>query len=142
MKKSIHEGERLLDASVVTGNWDLSVKTEKSHAHEIVEARIAAIGDKDVVTAFAALGFEIFPYTNDYKIRETIKDLATKNYSLILITEACAQNLTDFLATFTTLPYPIILPIPDGVSIKGVGMGRVNTYRKKVTGAKGDSKNE
>lgn len=141
MKKSMHEGERLLDASVVTGNWDFSIKTERSHAREI-EARMAAIGDKDVVTAFATLGFEIFPYTYDYKIRETIKDLAAKNYSLILITEACAQNLADFLATFTAQPYPIILPIPDGVSIKGVGMGRVNAYRKKVSGAKGDNKNE
>lgn len=138
MKKSLTDGERLLDASIVAGNWDFSEKPE-GHARNTADARIAVIGDKDVVGAFAALGFEIFPYTRDRKLRETIKDLAAKNYSLILIAESCTEGLDDLLATFTAQPYPILLPIPDGVSIKKVGMGRIDANIKKVNAVKGDS---
>lgn len=138
MEKSLTEGERLLDASVVAGNWGLFEKSE-GHAHNTADARIAVIGDKDVVGAFTALGFEMFPYTRDHKVRETIKDLAAKNYSLVLITESCAEGLADFLATFTTQPYPIILPIPDGVSVKRIGIGRIDANARRVNAAKGDS---
>jgi len=138
MKKPLNEGERLLDASVVAGNWDFSAKP-KGHAHDSFNARVAVIGDKDVVSAFTALGFEIFPYTREHKVRETIKDLASKNYTLILITESCVENLNDFLAAYTSQPYPIILPIPDGVSPKGIGTARVIASTRKVTGGKGES---
>lgn len=138
MKKPLTESERLLDASVIAGNWDFSKKPE-GHAQNTFDARIAVIGDIDVISAFTAIGFEIFPFTREYKVRETIKELAAKNYSLILITESCIQGLEDFLATYTVQPYPVILPIPDGVSIKGLGHERISANIKKVNAAKGNS---
>lgn len=138
MRKPLTDGERLIDASIVAGTWDFSKKPE-GHAQNTLEARVAVIGDIDVVSVFGALGFDVFPYTREYKIRETIKDLAARDYTLILITETCARGLDDFLATYTAMPYPIILPIPDGASIKGLGMERINTNIKKVNAAKENS---
>lgn len=136
MKEPIPGSKQCLDTSVIAGNWDLFKKPD-GHAQDTVDARIAVIGDKDIVCAFAAIGFEVFPYTRDYKVRETIKDLAGKNYSLILITESCMENLGGFLEPYTSQPYPIILPIPDGVFSKKIGHKRIDANLKKVNAAKG-----
>ena len=136
----ILKGTSYMDAGVITGNWDFSQKPE-GHARETADARIAAVGEKEVVGIFAALGFEVFPYTRGYKVRETVKDLAAKNYTLILITESCTAGLEDLLNTYLTQPYPIILPIPDGAAAKGIGHAQINANLKKVN-MKGANYNE
>ena len=96
-------------------------------------ARTAVIGDKDVAEVFGALGFEVFPFTREYKVRETIKELAAKNYTLVLITESCAAGVSDYLTGFTAQPYPIFLTIPDGVTAKGLGHAKIDANNKKVS---------
>lgn len=133
------ENELLKHAGVVTGNWDFSHRPD-GHAHQTAAARIAAIGDKNVVSVFGALGIDTFPFTRDYKVRETIKDLAAKNYNIILVTEDCIAEIQDLIASFTSQPYPIIVPIPDGVTAKGIGHARIDANIKKVNMKGGSQK--
>jgi len=109
---NVEEIERLKDAGLITGNWDFSQKPE-GHARETADARIAAVGEREVVGIFASLGFDVFAFTRAYKVRETVKDLAAKGYTLILITESCAAGLDDLFTSFNAQPYPIILKLPD-----------------------------
>jgi len=124
--------ERLKDAGVVTGNWDFSQKPD-GHAHQTSDARVAVIGEKEVAQVFTALGFEVFSDTRAYKVRETIKDLAEKDFTLILVTESCTLGLEDFIASYTAQPYPIILSIPDGVTQRGIGQAQIDANVKKVS---------
>ena len=96
--------------------------------------RIAVIGDKDVVTVFGALGIDVFPYTAAQKIRATIKELTEKEYSIIMITEKEAENVEDLINRTKTEPYPIILPIPDGMRESGFGMKKVMESIEKAIG--------
>jgi vacuolar-type H+-ATPase subunit F/Vma7 len=66
-------------------------------------------------------------------VHETIKELAGKGYALILVTESCTVGLEETLASFNAQPYPIILPIPDGVSTKGIGHAQIDANIKKVS---------
>jgi len=80
----------------------------------IKENKIAAVGDKDTVLAFKALGFSTFYTTTADELKQTILDLDKKSYSLIFIPEYEAIRVEEFLRTYDTRPYPIILTIPDG----------------------------
>ena len=76
--------------------------------------KIAAIGDKDSVQAFKALGMLTFYVTEADEIKKTIGELEVEGYGMIFITETEAAKIPEFLATFDSKPYPIIISIPDG----------------------------
>jgi len=85
-----------------------------------MKTKVAAIGDKDVVMMMKSIGLETF-YVNDADgVRETILRLEQDDYKIIFITQTQAAMVEDFLRTYETKPYPIILPIPDS---NGNGFG-------------------
>ena len=99
------------------------------------DPKIAVIGEKDVICVWKAVGAEIFPYTHANKIKETVKDLAAKQYKIILITENEARESNDFLDEFSDQAYPIIIPIPNGVENLGFGQKLVQQYIAKAIGS-------
>lgn len=96
--------------------------------------KIAAIGDKDAVLAFKALGIDVFPASAPAKIKEIIKTLMAENYSIILITEKEAANISDVFQKLKMQPYPILLPIPDGAEKTNFGMNRIIENMEKAIG--------
>ena len=76
--------------------------------------RVAAIGDKDVIQAFRALGMDTFYVTREEEIKATLKKLDAEGYGMIFITETEAAKVGAFLQTFDSRPYPIVLSVPDG----------------------------
>ena len=91
--------------------------------------RIAIVGNKDSILAFKALGMDVFYETERDKIMEVLKKLIAKEYPIILITEQEAIKVNDFLDIRAKYPFPIILPIPDGVNNTGYGYERI---KKKI----------
>ena len=78
--------------------------------------KIAAVGEKDAILVFKALGMDVFFATEADKIKKTILDLEEQGYSIIFITENEAIKVEAFLRTFDSKPYPVILSVPDGRS--------------------------
>ena len=70
-----------------------------------MKGKIAVIGDKNIVQVFKTFGADVFPSEH------SIEDIAGKEYAVILTTENELYKTGD-------KPYPIILPIPNGVRHK------------------------
>jgi len=96
--------------------------------------KIAVIGDRDSVTAFKALGLEIFPDTNPFAMRETIRKLAQSRYAVILITEKAAGEIPDVIAKYRASAYPVITVIPAGTGTTGLGIQGLKKDIEKAIG--------
>jgi len=129
------EQENLTGADFYT--WEFS-KEKTPSSHKI--GKTAIIGDKDIITVFKSVGFDIFPAREPHKIKDIINSLANKDYSIILITEREAEQVKDFINTFRIQPYPIILAIPDGTERIYLGLEKVQKTLEKVSGATGGKK--
>lgn len=84
-------------------------------------AKIAVIGDKDLILAFRAVGMQVFEANTPDQAESLIKKLA-KEYAVIFLTEDLAQPLDAFLARYKSRTSPAILPIPSSGGSNGYGM--------------------
>ena len=97
--------------------------------------KIAAVGDKDSVAGFAAIGIEIFVETEQKSAARLIRRLAEEDYGVIFITEQLAslvQNETDKLAECVT---PAVIPIPGCRGNSGMGMNNLKRFVEKAVGS-------
>jgi V/A-type H+-transporting ATPase subunit F len=97
--------------------------------------KIAVIGEKDIILPFKAVGFDVYFDTEKADIIVRCKDLFAKDYKIILITEREAEKVTEYLDTMADVPYPIIIPIPDGITNNGYGIKRLNKNIEKAIGS-------
>ena len=98
--------------------------------------KIAVVGSKDTVLIFKALGMDVF-YTDDADVKTVLKDITTNafdTYPIIMITEREYIRAADFIATFDNNPYPVIMPIPDGISSIELGNEIITQNHKRATG--------
>ena len=102
--------------------------------------RIAIVGNKDSILAFKALGMDVYYETERDRIMEVLKKLIAKECPIILITEQEAIKVNDFLDIRAKHPFPIILPIPDGVNNTGYGYERIKKKIEKAIGSTGGLK--
>lgn len=103
--------------------------------------KLAAVGDKDVILAFGALGFKTFFETTKQKIEERIAKLEEEGYSLILITQTEYKLVEEALAKYDSVPYPIILSIPDGREKEGESINKIIKNMEKAVGSSAALKN-
>lgn len=96
--------------------------------------RIAAVGDRDSVLAFKAVGLDVFPVSDPEEAEAVLKREAGK-YAVIFVTEQIAMNLEAFLARYKTKPYPAIIPVPSGEGSNGFGMDGVRKDVERAVGA-------
>lgn len=83
--------------------------------------KVAVIGDKDLVTAFKAVGMDVYEAITAEQAQTQLKKLAM-NYPLIFITEDLALEIEDFIARYRAETYPIIIPIPSSSGGNGYGL--------------------
>ena len=103
--------------------------------------KIAAIGDKDTVTSFKALGIDVFSVENlenddivIQKIKATIDKLAISGYGIILITEDYALRAESVLERYKNEVMPIITLIPSNKGSKGIGIAKIDENIEKAIG--------
>ncbi|MCL2846588.1 MAG: V-type ATP synthase subunit F [Firmicutes bacterium] len=99
------------------------------------EMRFAAVGDKDSVLAFRALGIDVFNATDAEEIKKTITKLDRAGYGMIFVTEKEAMLVTEFLAQFDSRPYPIVLSIPDGQGEGGYSIQKIIKNMERAIGS-------
>ncbi len=100
--------------------------------------KIAAVGDKDVIMPFKAIGVEIFPVPkreDTEGFAETITHkLIKEDYGLIIVTEDYAEKLKKVFDEIKEKPLPVIVVIPGSEGAKGFTYARLREIIRKAVG--------
>ena len=99
------------------------------------EYKIAALGDRDSVLGFRALGLEVFPVETVEEARLTLHQLAKGNYAIVYLTEGFAKDMTAEIARYKDSLTPAVILIPGKEGSLGIGMTNVKTAVERAVGA-------
>lgn len=97
--------------------------------------KIAAMGDRDSIYGFAALGVGIFPVDDQLEAVKTLRRIADNGYAVIFITEALASQIQAELDRYKDEPLPAIIPIPAVSGNTGIGMKQVSKFVERAVGS-------
>ena len=97
--------------------------------------KIAAMGDKDSIYAFASIGLDIFPVYDSQDSAKTLRNLAENGYAVIYITEYAASLIEAEIEKYRELPLPAIIPIPGLKGNTGLGMKQVSKSVEQAVGS-------
>jgi len=98
--------------------------------------RIGVIGKREKISAFAAVGFDVFPAENADHAWEVLEDMVAKDYGVIFVTD---DHYTKFGSDISLLkcdemPTPAIVPIPAGQG-ESIGMAQLTRYIERAVGS-------
>lgn len=98
-------------------------------------AKIAAVGPREAVLAFKALGIQVRPVSSPEEASRAVFDLANQDFQVIFITEAEAEQIAETISRYKTRALPAIIPIPGTTGTTGFGMAAVRANVEKAIGA-------
>lgn len=97
--------------------------------------KVAAIGDRESVSGFKAIGMEVFvPYDKD-SCSALIDRLCADDYAIIYITEEQAEHCKDAIKKYDDSICPAVILIPGVRNNTGEGMSRLNHSIEKAVGS-------
>ena len=99
------------------------------------EYKIAALGDRDSVLGFRALGLDVYPAENSEEAKGILHRLAKDNYAIIYLTEGFARDMTAEIARYKDSVTPAVILIPGKEGSLGIGMNAVKTAVERAVGA-------
>ena len=99
-----------------------------------MNARIAAIGPKDFVMPFGAIGAATFPVENDAQALEQAQAMLKENFAVILLHEALAPTLAPIFEKLQEQPTPCIVALPFIEPSSGQAVQQLRTALKRATG--------
>ena len=97
--------------------------------------KIAAIGDRDSVLGFKALGLDTVFADSGEEARTAIARLVTENCAVIYLTEQLAREIPQDIARYTNALRPAIILIPGKTGSLGMGIENVNKTVEKAVGS-------
>ena len=97
--------------------------------------KIGAIGDRDSVLGFSALGVEVaFADTSSEAIHE-LRRFARDQFAVIYITEQLAQYMQEEIAVYKDRLTPAVILIPRKSGSLGIGLDAVRKSVERAVGA-------
>ena len=96
--------------------------------------RVAVVGDKNAISAFKALGADVYGVKQASEAEGIIKKLA-RDYSVIFVTEDIARAEEGLIARYKSRPYPAVIPIPTAAGSDGYGMAAIGKNVEKAIGS-------
>lgn len=97
--------------------------------------KIGAIGDRDSVLGFSALGVETaFAETPEEGVR-ALRRFAHDEYAVVYITEQLAQHLESEIAVYKGRLTPAVILIPGKGGSLGIGLNSVRKSVERAVGA-------
>ena len=97
--------------------------------------KIGVVGDKDSITAFKAVGVDVYPVITKEEARKTIDTLASNNYGIIFVTEQVASIVEETIERYNRELLPAIILIPSNQGSLGIGLNKINQYVEKAIGS-------
>lgn len=95
---------------------------------------IAAIGDKDTIVLFNAIGVRTFISDNPSEIERIIYRLEKDNCKIIYIAEELYKSIPETIEKYSYDPFPIIIPIPITDHSLGIGAKTIKNNVEKAIG--------
>lgn len=99
------------------------------------EYKIAALGDRDSVIGFRALGLDVYPAEDVEEAKTILHRLAKENYAIIYLTEGFAKDLAHEIDRYKDAVTPAVILIPGRGGSLGIGMDAVKTAVERAVGA-------
>ena len=99
------------------------------------EYKIAALGDRDSVLGFRALGLNVFPAESAEEAKTLLHRLAREDYAIVYLTEGFAKDMTAEIARYKDSLTPAVILIPGKEGSLGIGMANVKTAVERAVGA-------
>ncbi len=99
------------------------------------EYKIAAIGDRDSVIGFRALGLDVFPVDSAEQAKSTLHRLAKENYAIVYLTEGYARDMSAEIDRYKDAVTPAVILIPGKEGSLGIGLDAVKTAVERAVGA-------
>ena len=97
--------------------------------------KIAAVGNKESVLGFKAIGIDAFPVEGAEEAKRVVHSLAKQGYAIVFITEQTAEGIPEIMERYAASSYPAIIPIPSNLGSNGLGMRRLKKNVEKALGA-------
>ncbi len=89
-----------------------------------MDVKIAAFGEKDIISIFKSAGVDIFPVNGDKdkisEVEDRLRQLVSEGYGIIFMTETTASKLDNLVREYANEVVPSIVVIP--------GLGERNNY--------------
>ena len=98
-------------------------------------AKIAVMGYYDSIYGFAALGLETYPVDSQEQGKKLLRQLAERDYAVIYMTEALAQQLAAEVSRYRTAMTPAIILIPGREGSLGIGKSNIQSAIERAVGA-------
>lgn len=96
--------------------------------------KIAAVGDKESIYGYAALGISVFEATRE-SAGALLEKLAKDNYAVIFITENAAIGAYEQIEAYKSKNIPAVIPIPAINGNTGIGLANVHKSVEKAVGS-------
>lgn len=98
--------------------------------------KIAAVGDKDSVSGFLAIGMEVYFVSDGQSAANTIKQLVRQDdYAAIFITEEAAAFISEEIEKLKDRMNPAIILIPGVKGNTGEGLSSVSRSIERAVGS-------
>ncbi len=97
--------------------------------------KVAAIGDRESVSGFKAIGMDVFTPHGKNECQMLLKELCSDDYAIIYITEEYAEFCKDIIKKYEDFVCPAIILIPGVRNNTGEGMRRLNQSVEKAVGS-------
>ena len=97
--------------------------------------KMAAVGERDAVLAFSAVGLRVEPVETPEEAARAVNALARDGYAIILVTERTAQGIQETISKYKTAPTPAIIPIPGSGGTNGYARAAMKANMEKAVGA-------
>ena len=95
---------------------------------------IAAVGDKDSVLAFKAVGMEVRSVSDVFEASTQLKKLIKEGFRIIFVTEQFAVEMAELIERYKPMTYPAIIPIPGSMGSNGYGLANMQKDIEKAIG--------
>lgn len=96
--------------------------------------QLAAVGDRDSVILFKALGFETEFAESEEEVTKVVRKLIKEEVAVIFITEEAAQLIPNIIEHYKPEPFPAIIPIANKNGSIGIGMQGIKENVEKAIG--------
>ncbi len=97
--------------------------------------KIAALGDRDSVMGFKALGLDVFPAGSAEDARAILHRLAKEDYAVVYLTEGFAAQMEADIARYKDELTPAVILIPGKEGSLGIGMRNIKKAVERAVGA-------
>ena len=96
---------------------------------------VGAVGEREVIGAFRAIGMRAVPAETDTEVAQAVHRLVSDGVRVIFITEQAARAGTETFEKYKTDPAVTLIPIPGSAGSDGLGMRRMHANVEKAIGA-------